>query len=152
MQISDNGLALIKRFEGCRLSAYPDPATVEEPWTIGYGWTRPVDGQAVGPGMSITQRKADQLLRCGIVNYEQDVNRLVKVPLVQNQFDALVSLSYNIGTRAFSTSTLLRDLNQRRYAKSADEFLRWQYANGKPLAGLLRRRRAEREFFIGKGG
>lgn len=151
MQVSDTGIALIKRFEGCRLRAYPDPATGGAPWTIGYGWTQPVDGHPVSEGMVISQRKADQLLRCGVVSYEQAINRLVRVPLRQNQFDALVSLSYNIGTRAFSTSTLLRELNQGKFAAASDSFLGWRFANGRALPGLLRRRRAEQALFNQEG-
>uniref|UniRef100_UPI000BB91675 lysozyme n=1 Tax=Enterobacter hormaechei TaxID=158836 RepID=UPI000BB91675 len=112
MQISENGLRLIKQFEGCRLRAYPDPSTGAEPWTIGYGWTHPVDGKPVVPGMQINQATADRLLRCGVVEFAQVVNRAVKVKLNQNQFDALVSFCYNVGPHSFTTSTLLRQLNQ----------------------------------------
>lgn len=147
MQISEAGLALIKRFEGCSLVAYPDPATGGAPWTIGFGWTQPVDGVAVHPGMVISMVKAEELLRRGGVSYEHALNKLIKVPVTQNQFDALVSLAYNIGTRAFSTSTLLRLLNQRDYAGAADQFLRWDKANGKVMPGLTRRRYAERAVF-----
>ena len=148
MNISENGLALIKRFEGCSLKAYPDPATGGAPWTIGYGWTRPVDGVAVHPGMEINQAKAEQLLRCGIVSYEQDISKLVRVRINQNQFDALVSLAWNIGTRAFSTSTLLQKLNSGDYLGAADQFLRWVNAGGSEMPGLVTRRRAERDLFL----
>ncbi len=148
MNISENGLALIKRFEGCSLKAYPDPATGGAPWTIGYGWTRPVDGVAVHPGMEINQAKAEQLLRCGIVSYEQDISKLVRVRINQNQFDALVSLAWNIGTRAFSTSTLLQKLNSGDYLGAADQFLRWVNAGGREMPGLVTRRRAERDLFL----
>jgi lysozyme len=148
MNISENGLALIKRFEGCSLKAYPDPATGGAPWTIGYGWTRPVDGVAVHPGMEINQAKAEQLLRCGIVSYEQDISKLVRVRINQNQFDALVSLTWNIGTRAFSTSTLLQKLNGGDYQGAADQFLRWVNAGGREMPGLVTRRRAERDLFL----
>ncbi|MTD37828.1 glycoside hydrolase family protein [Erwinia sp. CPCC 100877] len=148
MNISDNGLALIKRFEGCSLKAYPDPATGGSPWTIGYGWTRPVDGVAVHPEMVISKQKAEQLLRCGIVSYEQILNRLIRVRTSQNQFDALVSLAWNIGTRAFSTSTLLQKLNGGDYQGAADQFLCWVHANGQVMPGLERRRRAERALFL----
>lgn len=148
MQISEKGLELIKRFEGCSLKAYPDPATGGAPWTIGYGWTRPVDGVAVHPGMEINQAKAEQLLRCGIVSYEQDISKLVRVRINQNQFDALVCLSWNIGTRAFSTSTLLQKLNAGDYQGAADQFLRWVNAGGREMPGLVTRRRAERDLFL----
>jgi lysozyme len=148
MNVSENGLALIKRFEGCSLKAYPDPATGGAPWTIGYGWTRPVDGVAVHPGMEIKQAKAEQLLRCGIVSYEQDISKLVRVRINQNQFDALVSLTWNIGTRAFSTSTLLQKLNGGDYQGAAEQFLRWVNAGGREMPGLVTRRRAERDLFL----
>lgn len=148
MKISQSGVDLIKKFEGCNLTAYPDPGTGGEPYTIAYGWTQPVDGRPVAPGMQISQATADRLLRCGVVQFEQTINRLVRVPLNQNQFDALASLCYNIGTRAFSTSTLLRLLNQGDYAGAAQQFLSWRYAGGKVLAGLVTRRTAEKALFL----
>ncbi|EDS6473764.1 lysozyme, partial [Salmonella enterica subsp. enterica] len=96
MNISDRGVALIKTFEGCRLKAYPDPKTGGAPWTIGYGWTGKVDGKPVTPDTVIAQETADRLLKTGLVSYERDVSRLVKVKLTQGQFDALVSFVYNL--------------------------------------------------------
>ncbi|HDU5651462.1 TPA: lysozyme [Klebsiella aerogenes] len=148
MQTSDEGIALIKDFEGCRLTAYPDPGTGGAPWTIGYGWTLPVDGKPVRPGMTIDQATADRLLKTGLVSYENDVLKIVKVKLTQGQFDALVSLAYNIGSRALSTSTLLKKLNDGDIKGAADEFLRWNKAGGKVLNGLTRRREAERALFL----
>ncbi len=148
MQTSDEGIALIKGFEGCRLTAYPDPGTGGTPWTIGYGWTLPVDGKPVRPGMTIDQATADRLLKTGLVSYESDVLKIVKVKLTQGQFDALVSLAYNIGSRALSTSTLLKKLNAGDIKGAADEFLRWNKAGGKVLNGLTRRREAERALFL----
>ncbi|MDT4321834.1 lysozyme [Klebsiella aerogenes] len=148
MQTSDEGIALIKDFEGCRLTAYPDPGTGGAPWTIGYGWTLPVDGKPVRPGMTIDQAIADRLLKAGLVSYENDVLKIVKVKLTQGQFDALVSFAYNIGSRALSTSTLLKKLNAGDIKGAADEFLRWNKAGGKVLNGLTRRREAERALFL----
>lgn len=148
MQISDKGTALIKEFEGCSLTAYPDPGTGGAPWTIGFGWTQPVDGKPVRPGMTIDKATAERLLKTGLVSYENDVSRLVKVSLTQGQFDALVSFTYNLGSRSLSTSTLLRKLNAGDYAGAADEFLRWNKAGGKVLNGLTRRREAERSLFL----
>ncbi|EOH6066679.1 lysozyme [Klebsiella michiganensis] len=148
MQISNNGIALIKRFEGCRLTAYPDPGTGGDPWTIGYGWTLPVDGKPVRPGMTINQATADRLLKTGLVSYENDVLKIVKVKLTQGQFDALVSFAYNVGSRALSTSTLLKKLNAGDIKGAADEFLRWNKAGGKVLPGLTSRRKAERALFL----
>nr|DAL56024.1 MAG TPA_asm: Lysozyme [Caudoviricetes sp.] len=148
MQTSDKGIFLIKGFEGCRLTAYPDPGTGGAPWTIGYGWTLPVDGKPVRPGMTIDQATADRLLKTGLVSYENDVLKIVKVKLTQGQFDALVSFAYNVGSRALSTSTLLKKLNAGDIKSAADEFLRWNKAGGKVLNGLVRRREAERALFL----
>ncbi|AKL03450.1 muraminidase [Enterobacter asburiae] len=145
MQTSDKGIALIKKFEGCKLTAYQDSVGV---CTIGYGWTQPVDGKPIRVGMTIKQETAERLLKTGLVSYESDVSRLVKVGLTQGQFDALVSFTYNLGARALSTSTLLRKLNAGDYAGAADEFLRWNKAGGKVLNGLTRRREAERALFL----
>ncbi|MDW2646658.1 lysozyme [Citrobacter sp. HN-141] len=145
MQTSDKGISLIKQFEGCKLTAYQDSVGV---WTIGYGWTQPVDGKPIRAGMTIKQETAERLLKTGLVSYESDVSRLVKVGLTQAQFDALVSFTYNLGGRSLSTSTLLRRLNAGDYAGAADEFLRWNKAGGKVLNGLTRRREAERALFL----
>ena len=145
MQTSEKGIALIKQFEGCKLTAYQDSVGV---WTIGYGWTQPVDGKPIRAGMTIKQETAERLLKTGLVSYESDVSRLVKVGLTQGQFDALVSFTYNLGARSRSTSTLLRKINSGDYAGAADEFLRWNKAGGKVLNGLTRRREAERALFL----
>lgn len=145
MQTSDKGIALIKQFEGCKLTAYQDSVGV---WTIGYGWTKPVDGKPIRAGMTIKQETAERLLKTGLVSYESDVSRLVKVGLTQGQFDALVSFTYNLGARSLSTSTLLRKLNAGDYAGAANEFQRWNKAGGKVLTGLTRRREAERALFL----
>lgn len=145
MQTSDKGIALIKQFEGCKLTAYQDSVGI---WTIGYGWTQPVDGKPIRAGMTIKQETAERLLKTGLVSYESDVSRLVKVGVTQGQFDALVSFTYNLGARSLSTSTLLRKLNAGDYAGAADEFLRWNKAGGKVLNGLTRRREAERALFL----
>ncbi|EKL0728849.1 lysozyme, partial [Enterobacter hormaechei] len=132
MQTSEKGIALIKQFEGCKLTAYQDSVGV---WTIGYGWTQPVDGKPIRAGMTIKQETAERLLKNGLVSYESDVSRLVKVGVTQGQFDALVSFTYNLGARSLSTSTLLRKLNVGDYTGAADEFLRWNKAGGKVLNG-----------------
>lgn len=145
MNISKNGIELIKRFEGLELEAYPDSVGV---WTIGYGWTQAVDGKKIALGMRIDQATADRLLKCGVVQYEQGVNQLVKVRITQGQFDALVSFAYNLGLRSLSTSTLLRKLNDGDKQGAADEFGRWVNAGGKRLDGLVTRRAAERRMFL----
>lgn len=145
MRISDKGISLIKQFEGLRLTGYQDSVGV---WTIGYGWTQPVDGKPIRAGITIKEETAERLLRTGLVGYERDVSKLVKVKLTQGQFDALVSFAYNLGARALSTSTLLQKLNAGDYAGAADEFPRWIKAGGKVLPGLTRRREAEQALFL----
>lgn len=145
MQASNNGINLIKQFEGCKLTAYQDSVGV---WTIGYGWTRPVDGKPIKAGMKIDIPIAERLLKTGLVGYEADVTKIVRVKLNQNQFDALVSFCYNLGARSLSTSTLLKKLNAGDYRGAADEFPKWNKAGDKVLNGLTARRGAERELFL----
>lgn len=139
MKINEAGLNLIKDFEGCRLKAYLCPAGV---WTIGYGHT-----QGVKPDMVITQLQAERFLRQDLKRFEDAVTSLVKVPITPNQFSALVSFAYNVGTGALYDSTLLRKLNKKDYKGAANEFLRWNKAGGKVLPGLTRRRLAEKDLF-----
>lgn len=141
MRTSQKGIDLIKKFEGCRLEAYRCPAGI---WTIGYGHTK-----GVKEGQKITQEQAEELLRDDLRVYEQAVESCVKVPINQNQFDALVSFCYNCGGEALRTSTLLRLLNESKYSEAGEQFLRWNKAGGKVLAGLTRRREEEREMFLG---
>ncbi|MEI7252823.1 lysozyme [Pectobacterium versatile] len=145
MQISANGINLIKQFEGCELSAYQDSVGV---WTIGFGWTQAVDGKPIRRGMKIDAATAERLLKTGVVQYERAVNQLVRVSITQNQFDALVSFTYNLGSRSLSTSTLLKNLNGGDISGVAAEFMKWNRAGGKVLAGLTRRREAERALFL----
>lgn len=142
MNTSQKGLDLIKSFEGLRLSAYKCPAGV---WTIGYGTTA-----GVKPGQSITKERAEELLRDDVKRFEDQVLRLVKVPLTQGQFDALVSFTYNLGAANLGNSTLLRLLNAGDYKGAAAQFDRWTKAGGKELPGLVKRRAAERALFEGK--
>lgn len=139
MITSDKGIALIKEFESLQLDAYLCPANV---WTIGYGHT-----SGVKPGDRISVYQAERYLRGDVIQYEQDVQRLVRVPLTQGQFDALVSFAFNCGTRALSTSTLLKKLNQRDYAGAGQQFQLWTHAKGKKLPGLVRRRLLELRMF-----
>ena len=145
MKISKNGLAIIKEFEGLRLKAYDDGVGV---WTIGYGTTRYPSATKVKRGDNITEEQAEAYLLHDVSRFENAVNRLVKVPLTQNQFDALVSFTYNLGEGSFGASTLLRKLNARDYSGAATEFLRWNKAGGKVMAGLTRRRKAEHDLFL----
>lgn len=141
MNVSDEGLELIKRFEGCRLTAYQDSVGI---WTIGYGHTGPL----VVEGQTITEQEADGLLRHDARIAENCVAKLVTVPLTQNEFDALCSFVFNLGCGNFRNSTLLRKLNAGDYDGAAAEFKRWDKAGGQVLAGLTRRREAEAEMFV----
>ncbi|WP_434627689.1 lysozyme [Chromobacterium sp. CV08] len=141
MKTSPKGIALIQQFEGLRLAAYQDVVGV---WTIGYGHT----GADVRPGLAITQAQAVQLLAADLARFEAGVGRLVTVAVNQNQFDALVSFSYNLGLGSLQQSTLLRLLNQGDYAGAAGQFPRWDKAGGQALPGLLKRRQAEQALFL----
>ncbi len=143
MRTSQNGIDLIKSSEGLRLTAYPDPGTGGEPWTIGYGATR-----GVTQGMTITQDQAERMLVNDIQRFEPSIENLVKVPLNQNQWDALMSFVYNLGAGNLASSTLLKLLNAGDFAGAADQFLRWNKAAGKILPGLTARRAAERALFL----
>lgn len=140
LKTSQNGLSFIEQHEGKRLAAYRDGGQV---LTIGVGHT----GPDVYPGMTITHLEAMQLLAKDVVHAEQGVNSAVKVPLTQNQFDALVSLTFNIGVTAFTSSTLLKKLNRGDYAGASAQFERWCRDNGRMVQGLLNRRRNEAALF-----
>lgn len=151
MTISQNGLDLIKSFEGLRLTAYT--ATEEERlkniWTIGYGNTYYPDGKKVKQGDTLSSAsEAAGLLRAAVKDFERGVNEAIKVPMTQNQFDAMVSLAYNIGVGAFKKSTLVANMNKINTISVANEFPKWNKAGGKVLTGLMRRRAAERELFL----
>lgn len=136
-----HNLDIIKKSEGLRLEAYlPTPNDVP---TIGYGHTK-----GVKMGQRITAKQAEQFLLEDVAWASDAVNRLVKVNLTQNQFDALVSFVFNVGATAFAGSTLLRLLNAGDYKGAADQFLRWNKQAGKVLKGLDTRRKEERALFL----
>jgi len=138
-------LALIKEFEGLRLNAYLDPVGIP---TIGYGTIRYPDGSKVRMGDRITEAQAeDYLLDHVESSVVAKIDPLIQVPLTENQYNALVSFVYNVGIGAFQRSTMLRKLNSGDYIGAAFEFPRWKLAGGKILAGLVRRRKAERALF-----
>ena len=142
MQLSPQGLALIKHFEGFSPEPYQCSAGR---WTIGYGHLIKGEERFMQP---IDEPTAEALLKEDVRQAEQAVCRLVKVPLSQGQFDALVSFVFNLGQGAFSQSTLLRLLNAENYREAAKQFTRWDFAGGKRIAGLSRRRAAEKERFL----
>lgn len=138
------GKKLIKEFEGFRATAYLCPAGV---WTVGYGTTR-INGNKVTKDTRVTTEEAEVFLEQDLKQFEDIINKIVVVELTQNQFDALVAFVYNIGVGNFEKSTLLKKLNIAAYAEAAEQFLRWDKAGGQKLAGLTRRRKAERELFL----
>ncbi|KWW18795.1 muraminidase [Pseudomonas putida] len=140
MRTSQRGLSLIKSFEGLRLHAYQDSVGV---WTIGYGATR-----GVKAGMKISKEQAERMLLNDVQRFEPEVERLITAPLNQNQWDALISFTYNLGAANLESSTLRRLINAGDYKSAAEQFSRWNKAGGQVLAGLTRRRAAERELFL----
>lgn len=148
MRISDKGIALIKRFEGFFSKPYKDPIGIP---TIGYGFTYylPSRIKVTLQDKPITEQQATEMLKEVLRGYESDVLRLVKKPLTQNQFDALVSFTYNLGATNLSKSTLLRKLNVNPNDPSiALEFVKWNKAGGKVFRGLTLRREAERDLYF----
>ncbi len=134
-EINDEGLKLIKLFEGLELVGYLCPAGVP---TIGYGHTG-----GVKVGQVITEAQAEDLLRSDLRKFEDAVFSMVGWHATDNQFSALVSFAYNVGAQALKNSTLLKMHNSGAYEEAARQFARWNKAGGQPLAGLTRRRNAE---------
>lgn len=140
MHINNDGLSIIKESEGLRLKAYKCPAGV---WTIGYGHI----GKDVKKGMVITEKKATELLKSDIARFEKHVSYYNKIyNFTSNEFSALVSFAYNIGTIAGLTKAGTRTKQQ-----IANKMLEYSYANGKKLNGLYVRRQKERKLFLKKG-
>lgn len=154
MQISETGINLIKQLEGCRLQAYDDftgkpvgfSDVVKGTLTIGVGHT----GKDVTKGLVISEERASELLKNDIKNVEKTINEVVKVPLNQNQYDALCCFVFNIGCSAFRDSTMLKLINTNQFAKAADCFKDWHRGNNIPHL-LDNRRKKEKELFIKVG-
>ena len=154
MKISAEGIALIKRFEGCDLEAYPDPKTNGEPWTCGWGAT----GPEIGPDTVWTQAQADARLLEDIEQRERVINEKVKHPMTQGQFDAFVSILFNVGhgnarrdgiieLKSGWPSTLLRKFNAGDIGGAETEWMKWVSPGSSVVKGLTRRRMAELELF-----
>ena len=144
-KISAKGIDLICGFEGMALQAYDDGVGV---CTIGFGTTIYPSGQPVQYGDQCTLEQAKQFMHHDLKRFEQAVNSAVKVPIYQNQFDALVSLTYNIGIGAFQNSTLLTLLNDSDYVGASNQFDVWIKAGGQTVQGLVNRRAAEKKLFL----
>jgi lysozyme len=139
-------LPLIKRFEGCRLTAYPDPGTGGDPWTIGWGSI----GPGIKKGVTWTQDQADARLAADVLKFGEGVDKaLAGAATTANQKGALVSLAYNIGLGNFTSSTLLKKHRAADYQAAGVQFLLWNKAAGKVLNGLVLRREAESRVYMG---
>lgn len=143
-RVGESGLAIIRHFEGFSTLPYLCPAGH---WTIGYGHLikEPVDTQR-----EITEEEAEELLKADICGAERAVCRLIHAPLEDNQFDALVSFTFNLGGGALQRSTLRQKVNREEHGAVPDEFRKWVYAGGKMLRGLIRRREAEARLYEGE--
>jgi len=149
LKTSDAGLNLIKEFEGFESNAYVDPGTGGEPITIGYGTTRYANGTKVRMGDSINEDQATEELRHHVEQVaEKAIKRYIDVPLTQLEFDSLVSWVYNVGSGNLQASTLRKVVNNGDYLQGGEELLKWNKAAGKVLAGLTRRRVAERNLYL----
>lgn len=140
MKLNDQGIDLIKKFEGCRLDAYLDVAGIP---TIGWGTV----GTDIHLGLSWTQEDCDKILIADLDHVQSQVKKVLQVDLTDNEFSAICSLIYNIGIGNFKKSTLLDCLNEREWDLAAAEFPKWDHAGGRVVAGLLKRRMAEKELF-----
>jgi lysozyme len=140
LQISENGLNLIKQSEALRLDAYQDSVGV---WTIGYGHI-----SGVKENDRITEEQADAFLKADLETVEKCIANCVSVSLTQGQYDALCSFVFNLGCMALRNSTLLRKLNSGDDVGASEEFQKWSHAGGKVLAGLVTRRAKEAEMFL----
>lgn len=145
-RINARGLALIKEFEGCRLSAYPDPGTGGEPWTIGFGHT-----EGVGHDDKISQGEADELLLEDVEEFEIGLNNLLGNSATNDsQFSAMLCLIYNIGVGNFAKSTVLKRHRLGNYLGASRAFVLWNKAAGHAMSGLTRRREAEARLYRGE--
>jgi lysozyme len=134
---------LVKYYEKRKLVAYKCPANV---WTIGYGET----GPDIVQGLTWTIWQAEERLKSSLVKRAEMVDKLVTVPITDNQRAALISFVFNIGYGNFQGSTLLRLLNEGRHGEAAEQFARWNRGGGRVLAGLVTRREDEKELFLKK--
>jgi lysozyme len=145
LEISQNGINLIKKYEGCKLKAYKCPAGI---WTIGYGNTYYENKTKVKEGDTITQEQANELLELILIEFVNGVTNMVKTNINQNQFDSLCSFAYNLGLNALKKSTLLLKINTNPSDPTIPaEFAKWNKAGGKVLAGLTKRRKEEADLY-----
>jgi len=152
MKLTQAGIEEIKKSEGLRLEAYPDPGSRDgKPVTIGYGTTR-INGKEIKLGTKITKGQAEEYLNADLAVFAKKVASLIKVKLNDNQFSALVSFAYNIGLDAFAKSTLLRLLNAGDYSSVPAQLRRWNKNDGKVMQGLINRRESEIKLWLKPSG
>lgn len=146
MKLNQAGIDLIKRFEQCKLQAYPDPGDPNGPWTIGWGST----GSDINKDTVWTQQQADERFLKDAFEIAEEVNRLIATPiwLNENQFSALVSFAYNCGADKLEHSTLMKCINKGSLDQVPTQLARWNKNNGKVLNGLVKRRQAEADLFM----
>lgn len=144
MSANQVATALIHKWEGCKLTAYPDPASGGDPWTIGYGAT----GPAIHEGVTWTQAQADTDLSNRLTTLISKMSSYIHMPVNDDQLGAMASLAYNIGFTAWSQSTLLREFNSGDIQAAANQFLVWNRAAGQVMTGLENRRKDERAAFL----
>ena len=150
MEISQEGVTLIKHYEGCPKDTDGNAVSYRCPankLTIGYGSLKLIDGSPVKDDMSITMQEAEDLLTHELKQYQEYINDMVKVPLKQNEFDALVSWVFNLGPTNLKSSTMLKVLNEGKYHEVPEQIKRWNKVNGKVNEGLVKRRKSEALLF-----
>ena len=150
MHISQEGITLIKHYEGCPKDKDGNAVSYRcaaNKATIGYGSLKLIDGSPVQDSMSISMQEAEELLAHELKEYEGYINSMVNVPLKQNEFDALVSWVFNLGPTSLKNSTLLRVLNEGKYHEVPEQIKRWNKVNGVPNEGLIKRRKSEALLF-----
>jgi lysozyme len=146
MRCNDEGVAIIKKYEGCSLKCYLDPIGIP---TIGYGSIWGFDhARLASDHRDITENEAEYLLKRELLTTENAVARLVKSPLTKNQFSAVCCLVYNVGSGKFKSSTIRMKLNRKDFTGASNEFWKWRRANGQILRGLVNRRKKEKELFL----
>lgn len=140
-----DAIPLIEEFEGFRTHAYQDSVGV---WTIGFGSTRHPDGRSISPTDVVTREEAEHMMLFDLQHFADSLDSMVHVPLSEHEYAALLSFVYNLGPGALKSSTLLKKLNRGDHQGAANEILRWNKAGGHVLAGLVRRRVAEKQEFL----
>jgi lysozyme len=144
MKLSFDDTKIIRKFEGFSLTAYPDPVTKGDPWTIAWGLT----GPWVVPGLTLTYQEAEDQFMSRIDQFCSQLDSIIKVPVTKNQYIALLSFAWNVGIHRLAGSSILTYLNNNQYNTACDHFLDYVYAKGKYIKGLENRRKQEQILFL----